>query len=151
MHMHQTTLSPFEDLTCACNALRKASRAVTRFYDEVMEGTGLSLTHFALLRNIQRLQPVPLMRLADVLVMDRTTLYRALGPLEREGWIALAGGEGRAKVARLTEAGEQAIARSAAAWQAAQERLIGRFGLDRWHGLETALADLVALSQEEPA
>lgn len=151
MHMHHDTPASFADLTCACNALRKASRAVTRFYDEVMEGSALSLTQFAVLRNIRRLQPVPLMRLAEVLVMDRTTLYRALGPLEREGWIALDEGEGRTKVARLTAAGESAISQSTAAWQAAQERLIGRFGLERWQALEGALSDLVTLSQEQPA
>lgn len=151
MHMHQIPTSPLGDHACACNALRKASRAVTRLYDELMEGAPVSLTQFAVLRNIQRNEPVPLVRLADILVMDRTTLYRALGPLEREGWIVLDDGDGRTKVARLTPAGREAIAGSTAAWQAAQERLIGRFGVERWRFLEQALGDLVSLSQEAGA
>lgn len=147
MHMHHDSLS-VENLNCVCNALRKASRAVTRFYDEVMEGTGLSLAQFAVLWNIARREPLPLMDLARILVMDRTTLYRALKPLEREGWVALEDGQGRAKVVRLTDKGHDAVANSRDAWQDAQRRLVARFGLDRWTTTEAALQDLVKVSQE---
>lgn len=147
MHMHHDSLS-VETLSCACNALRKASRAVTRFYDEVMEETGLSLAQFAVLWNIAQREPLPLMDLAHILVMDRTTLYRALKPLEREGWVLLEDGHGRAKAARLTGKGHEAVANSRDAWQDAQKRLIERFGVDRWSVTETALQDLVTISQE---
>jgi len=146
MHMHHDSLS-VENLNCVCNALRKASRAVTRFYDEVMEGTGLSLAQFAVLWNIAQREPLPLMDLARILVMDRTTLYRALKPLEREGWVALEDGHGRAKTARLTDKGREAVATSRDAWQNAQRRLVERFGLARWATTEAALQDLVKVSQ----
>lgn len=146
MHMHQDSIS-IDGLACACNALRKASRAVTRFYDEVMEDTALSLAQFAVLRNIARHEPVPLMDLAHILVMDRTTLYRTLKPLEREGWVAIDEGKGRAKQARLTTSGHKAIAAAKDAWDQAQQRLIGQFGLQRWADVEAALQDLVAISQ----
>lgn len=147
MHMHHDSLS-VESLNCACNALRKASRAVTRFYDEVMEDTGLSLAQFAVLWNIARREPLPLMDLAHILVMDRTTLYRALKPLEREGWMLLEDGLGRAKAARLTDKGHEVVRNSRDAWQNAQKRLIERFGVDRWSSTEAALQDLVKISQE---
>lgn len=150
MHMHHDSAA-LDDPACACNALRKASRAMTRFYDEVMEGTGLSLAQFAILRNIARHESLPLMKLAHLLVMDRTTLYRALKPLEREGWIALENGEGRAKIVQLTDKGHQAVSRSREAWRDAQARLVGKFGRDRWNGVEAALRDLVAISQGEMA
>ncbi|WP_260928251.1 MarR family winged helix-turn-helix transcriptional regulator [Novosphingobium sp. 9] len=137
-----------DQLNCACNALRKASRAVTRFYDEVMEDTGLSLAQYAVLRNIAWHEPLPLMDLSHILVMDRTTLYRALRPLERDGWVALEDGHGRAKTVRLTHKGHDAVANSTDAWQAAQRRLIERFGLDRWATTEAALHELVTISQE---
>jgi DNA-binding MarR family transcriptional regulator len=147
MYMHHESPS-LEELNCACNALRKASRAVTRFYDEVMDDTGLSLAQFAVLRNIARREPLPLIDLAHALVMDRTTLYRALKPLEREGWVAIEDGRGRTKAVRLTEKGHEAVANSTDAWQAAQRRLVERFGLDRWAATEAALQDLVTISQE---
>lgn len=147
MHMHHDS-SSIESLNCVCNALRKASRAVTRFYDEVMEDTGLSLAQFAVLWNIARREPLPLMDLAQILVMDRTTLYRALKPLEREGWVAIEDGRGRAKTVRLTDKGHEAVANSTDAWQTAQRRLVDKFGLDRWATTEAALRDLVTISQE---
>ncbi|GBQ20825.1 MarR family transcriptional regulator [Gluconacetobacter sacchari DSM 12717] len=147
MHMHHSSLT-IDGLTCVCNALRKASRSVTRFYDEKMENTGISLAQFAVLRNIGRREPLPLMDLAHILVMDRTTLYRALKPLAREGWIALDDGHGRAKTVRLTSKGHEAVANSTDAWHAAQRSLVERFGLDRWATTETALQDLVTISQE---
>jgi len=147
MHMHHDSFA-IDHLDCACNALRKASRAVTRFYDEVMECTGLSLAQFALLRNIARGEPLPLMNLAHSLVMDRTTLYRALKPLEREGWVALEDGKGRAKIARLTDKGRHAVENSTDAWQAAQRQLIKKFGHVRWATTVSALQDLVTISQE---
>ena len=143
MHMHHTNT---ED-TCACTALRKASRAVTRLYDEMMDGTGMSIVQFSILRNIARHDALPLMQLADLLVMDRTTLYRALKPIEQRGWISLSDGEGRAKLASLTEDGQKALNGATSAWQAAQARLLGSVGTD-WPRIETALARLVAIASE---
>lgn len=148
MHMHHNA-STVDPLACACNALRMASRAVTRFYDEIMAETGLSLAQFAVLRTIARHEALPLMALAHHLVMDRTTLYRTLKPLEREGWVTLEGGGGRAKNVRLTEKGQQALLTSRDAWQEAQARLIGAFGVERWGGVDAALRDLVTITQGE--
>lgn len=135
-------------MTCACTALRKASRAVTRLYDEMMDETGMSIVQFSILRNMARHDALPLMQLADRLVMDRTTLYRALKPIEQRGWIALSDGEGRAKLARLTKDGRQALKDATKAWQAAQARLLGRVGAQDWAGIEASLARLVAIASE---
>ena len=35
---------------CLCNALRQASRAVSRLYDEELRGIGLRTTQYSLLR-----------------------------------------------------------------------------------------------------
>ena len=148
MHMHHSA-TPLEDLACAGNALRQASRAVTRLYDEILDGTGLTLAQFAMLRNIARHEPLALMQLAHALVMDRTTLYRALKPLHRAGLVVIEDGAGRAKAVRLTDKGHQAVAEAKGAWHEAQQRLLGRFGPERWNMVQAALKDLVTLSQEE--
>lgn len=148
MHMHQEALAS-DNHPCACSALRKAARAVTRFYDEVMEDTGLSLAQFAVLRTIARNEPLPLMRLAHLLVMERTTLYRTLKPLDREGWVIIQDGQRRAKNVRLTAKGHKAVEDSAGAWRNAQARLVGRFGNERWNRVEASLQDLVAIAHEE--
>jgi|SRR5579871_1014361 len=149
MHMHHdSAVTPDQELACACTALRKASRAVTRLYDEMMDTTGMSIIQFSVLRNIARHEPLPLMQLAGLLVMDRTTLYRALKPLEKNGWVAIGEGSGRAKSARLTGAGRKALAGATGRWRAAQSRFLGRIGSREWAGIEASLARLVAVADE---
>ncbi len=135
-------------LPCACTALRKASRALTRRYDEHLAGTGITITQFALLRNIAREPDLPLSRLADQLVMERTTLYRALTPLERQGWITLATiGAGRVKNATLTEAGRHAVERAIPAWNAAQTEIVEIMGERDLQALAGQLRNLVSLTE----
>src|SRR5262249_5171925 len=63
---------------CACTTLRKAARAVTRFYDAAIERAGMTTTQFAVLRAAERAGTVTMSRVADDLVMDRTSLYRTV-------------------------------------------------------------------------
>src|SRR5579862_3144819 len=114
MHMHHNDTPR---IACACTALRRASRAVTRLYDEAMVETGMSVIQFSILRRIARLEPLPLMQLADQLEMDRTTLYRALRPICRRGWVSIVSGDGRAKAARLTGRGRRAVTEATGAWE----------------------------------
>ena len=74
--------------------------------------------------------------------MDRTTLYRALKPIEQRGWIALSDGEGRAKLASLTKDGRKALKNATKAWQAAEARLLGGVGMQDWAGSKPPWPDL---------
>ena len=145
MHMHHIVPGGAR-AACACTALRKASRAVTRLYEDAMTGTGMSIIQFSILRNLARQRSVPLMELADRLVMERTTLYRALNPLRRRGWVALGDGEGRAKTAALTRRGQRALQGATGAWEGAQASLIGSLGNEEWARIESSLARLVAVA-----
>jgi DNA-binding MarR family transcriptional regulator len=145
MYMHHRIDAPiYADAACACTALRKASRAITRMYDEAMCDTGMSIVQFSILRNLARHGQLPLMQLADLLVMERTTLYRALTPLERERWVLVAGGKGRAKTAVLTHRGQQALSAATGAWETAQRKLLSAVGIKDWSALEGSLARLVS-------
>jgi DNA-binding MarR family transcriptional regulator len=135
-----------ERAACACTALRKASRAVTRLYEDAMNGTGISIIQFSILRNLARQESVPLMQLADRLVMERTTVYRALNPLRRRGWVTLGDADGRAKTATLTRRGRRALQEATGAWEAAQSSLVGRIGIEEWARIEASLAKLVAVA-----
>lgn len=140
MHMHH-------DLPCACTALRKTSRALTRLYDAALAPFGMTIQQFSVLRNIARADSIALSRLADVLVMDRTSLYRALTPLERSGWVVTHAGTGRTRIVQLTGEGHAALKAATPAWAAAQTRLIGEFGDQKWQDVSTGLHDLADLAQ----
>src|ERR1044072_3398166 len=90
MHMHRNSRAG--PCACACTTLRKPAPAVARVYDDALAEAGMTTAQFAILRHIAREQPVPLSRLADSLVMDRTSLYRALAPSAGKGWGEIAHG-----------------------------------------------------------
>jgi DNA-binding MarR family transcriptional regulator len=131
-------------LPCVCTTLRKASRAATRLYDERLADSGMTITQFAVLRNLAREGDLPLSRLADLLVMERTSLYRTLAPIEAHGWVTItADDRGRTKRATITSAGHDALNRATSAWEETQKDIVGAIGIPAWQALEQQLARLV--------
>src|SRR5215813_6699070 len=109
------SLTPGE---CNCFAVRSAARHVTQFYDQVLAPTGLRTTQFSILAKLRRMGPLTINRLADEMVMDRTTLGRNILPLERDGLITTepAPGDRRAKELHLTKAGEKRLQAAVSKW-----------------------------------
>jgi DNA-binding MarR family transcriptional regulator len=148
--MTATTLLSPSDLPCACTTLRKASRAVARLYEGHLAEAGLSATQFAILRALERRGTSNLRPLADELVMERTSLYRAIAPLERSGLVVTEAdtGDARARRATLTAAGHERIAVALPHWEAAQRTFIEGFGTGDYGGFIEELRH--AIAQVEP-
>lgn len=128
--------------------VRKAARAVTQLYDEVLQPSGLRATQFNLLVAIALAGEAPVTRLADALVMDRTTLTRNLKPLESQGLITIeAGTDRRSHLVRLTGRGLQALATALPYWQQAQGQMVTRLGQEKWHTLMAELKTTVTLAR----
>lgn len=127
---------------CACFNLHKATRAITQLYNEVLRPTGLRISQFALLVATRRLEPITVRRLAQAVVMDRTTVTRDLKPLEKQGLIRIEVGEDRReRQVTLTTRGHQALAGAFPLWEQAQARVAQGLGQER---LQRLLADLSA-------
>ncbi len=110
---------------CLCIQLRKASRAVTQRYDEALARTGIRSTQFSLLVALAHAPEVPLSRLAEALVMDRTTLTRNLAPLVRDGLVEeRAAADGRVRLFALTGKGRKSFERALPAWKVAQSHMV---------------------------
>ena len=134
---------------CLCNALRQASRAVSRLYDEELRGVGLRTTQYSLLRHLSRSGEVRQRDLGRLTSLDETTLTRNLRPLIKSGWVAVdTGADRREKLVRLTAAGAAKLDETLPAWERAQERLRARLPAGAWSKLLTALPDLVRLAAE---
>ena len=86
MNKIETTLKPEE---CNCLAVRQAARAVTQLYDRHLAAVGLTATQFWLLAKLVHGGPASINEVARLMMSDRTTVGRTLGPLEREGLIEL--------------------------------------------------------------
>ena len=131
--------------TCAAGTLRRATRSVARLYDSRLARAGLTSTQFSILRALERHeQPVALSRLAHELVFERTSLYRALEPLRREGLITIdAGSGGRSKETALTRRGHIRIGKALPHWQEAQDAFLAQFGRSAWSTLAGNLVEIV--------
>jgi DNA-binding MarR family transcriptional regulator len=131
-------------MPCACTLLRKASRAVARRYEAELANAGLSATQFSILRALERHGRSNLSRLAETLVLERTSLYRALRPLAENRLVDIGqGADRRSKDVVLTPAGARKIGQALPHWQRAQRQLIGELGGARWSELARELDDLL--------
>ena len=132
-----------------CNnlALRQASRHVSQLYDRYMAEAGLRGTQFSILAKLSRLGPMPIGRLAEAMVMERTALSRAIGPLERDGLVTV--GEGPNKRTRrvaLTAAGETKLKAAQVQWRRAQKAFETAFGSANAEALRATLRRVIDLA-----
>jgi DNA-binding MarR family transcriptional regulator len=127
---------------CACFDLRKATRAVSRMYDEFLRDAGLNITQFSLLRVIRTEKELSISKLGRYMAMDRTSITRALAPLERDGLIdSRRGADKRIRVVSVTSKGRKLIGNAEPEWHQAQEALMEIVGEDRWRAMSTLLRD----------
>jgi len=132
---------------CVCTTLRKASRALSRVYDKALEPSGLTTVQFSILRALERQDELRLTELAAAMVMDRTSLYRTLSPMERQGWLAIRScGRGKAKLAALAPEGRARLADAAPLWAAAQQNVLASVGEQPWRLLRGTLDALTIRS-----
>jgi len=133
---------------CACGSLRKAARAVTQLYDEVLRPTGLRITQFSILGATMAMEPITVTRLAEATVTDRTTLTRNLKLLEKQGLIRVApGNDRREREVALTSRGRQALVRTLPLWEKAQAHVVKGLGEERWKDLREELSAVVSLTR----
>ncbi|WP_437880614.1 MarR family winged helix-turn-helix transcriptional regulator [Pseudomonas sp. LRF_L74] len=129
--------------SCICTRLRRATREVTRIYDDALRDVGLNVAQFALLKHLQRLNQPSISDLAEAMGLDRSTMGRNLKLLEAEGLIQLLGGEDqRMRVVRLSEQGEQRLLNAHEPWKEAQRQIGQRLGKDRQGVLMNLLDEL---------
>jgi DNA-binding MarR family transcriptional regulator len=133
-----------------CFNLRQAARAVTQVYDEVLRPTGLRATQHSLLRVIEAVETVSVSNLADMAVMDRTTLARNLELLKQEGLVRIQPGEdARVREVTLTDGARKRLAAALPYWAKAQAQVTGKLGRTRSERLLSDLSAAVAAAQPE--
>lgn len=132
---------------CLCSALRQASRAVSRLYDEELRGVGLRTTQYSLLRVLARSGQVRQGDLSGLTSLDETTLTRNLRPLVDAGWIAVRSGDDRReKLVTITKAGTAKLAEARPAWVRAQTRMQALLPEGAWQGLLAILPEIARLT-----
>jgi DNA-binding MarR family transcriptional regulator len=131
---------------CACGRLRRATRALTQLYDDLMAPSGLRVTQFSLLRTLERTGPQRITALAAATLLDRTALTRTLDPMVERGLVVIvAGRDARTREAALTRAGAAAIRAAEPHWKRAQAAVARRLGPAKLEALIATLAEVESL------
>jgi DNA-binding MarR family transcriptional regulator len=142
-----------EDLLsrCACFDLRKATRAVSRLYDDCLRPLDLNITQYSLLRVIEGSPQISVSTLGRYMVMERTSITRALAPLERDGLIrSRAGSDKRTRIISLTKRGTKLIANAKPHWDEAQKTFLDMVGDQRWTVMRGLLRDTTRAVRHKP-
>ena len=133
---------------CVCFNIRKAARAISQLYDDVLRPSGLRVTQFSILAVTRRLGPVTVTRLAEETVTDRTTLTRNLKVLGQQKLIRInPGHDRREREVTLTDRGRAALAQAYPFWKKIQAQVTQRLGPDRYRRLLSDLRATLALAR----
>ena len=134
-------------LPCACANLRRAARAVTRFYNGELQPHGIEVTQHTLLMTLNQTGEISQGKLGSLLALDSTSLTRMLKPLMKRGWIkARAGDDRRHRFLRITASGREKLEQSRPRWEDAQRRLQQRLGEPAWAQMAELLAEVTRAS-----
>jgi DNA-binding MarR family transcriptional regulator len=127
--------------SCFAFSLKRASRLVTRIYDDALRPAGLTNGQFSLMAVLVAIGDGSICEIADRLGLDRTTLNAKLKPLERSGLIRseLDTQDARIRRLSLTERGRQRLAEAEPLWRAAQAKVIARLDHDSAQQLRSSL------------
>ncbi len=129
---------------CGSFNLRKAARAVTQLYDDILQPTGLRSTQVVLLVALAVDSELSLARLARELVLSPSTLSRNIQPLERDGLIETYATGNRGRYVRLTPRGKEVLSAAVPYWRKAQESFTRRVGVKSWEDMTEQLNRTIA-------
>lgn len=133
---------------CICFNLRKATRIVTRAYENAVKPLGLKATQFSILAALHGRPPVAMAKLAEAMGLERTSLTRNLRPLEEHGWVRIdsPAEDRRARRIAITAEGRAVVERAVPLWRRAQAETVAalqaEFGADAWPDLKRRLQAL---------
>jgi DNA-binding MarR family transcriptional regulator len=118
---------------CVCSNLRRASRAVTNYYDSLLgEVSELRISQVIVLVVLYLAGPQTINELAEKMALDRTTVGRNLRPLAQQGLLSLtSGSDQRTRVVTLTAKGEETLLCVLPQWEQAQAHMISGMGQEQ--------------------
>lgn len=133
---------------CHCITMRRATNAITEFYDKALEKVGITTSQYSLLVNLGRLTEASTSDLAEYVNLERSTLVRNLKPLIEKGYIVdLAKDGARNHRYTLSEEGHKLLQKGMPIWEQAQAEIkayLGEENIDLFMSLLHKLQELNA-------
>ena len=121
---------------------------LARLYDEALRDLGIEMSQMPVLAAfaIRGERGFQVTEVARALVMDRTSVTRAIRPLERRGLLRVARSpdDARSKIVLITRAGERTVRAAYPRWQRTTQRIRKAYGTRRTDRLAQELDALIA-------
>jgi DNA-binding MarR family transcriptional regulator len=127
---------------CNCNAVRKASRQITRLYDAHLEPVGLRITQYLIIAALTEVENATVIALAGRFDIERTAMGKMVGFLERDGFVSMTPSptDGRYRVIKLTQEGYFLHEKASPLWLAAQREFANLNGSANVASLRSGLS-----------
>ncbi|MEL6258281.1 MAG: MarR family transcriptional regulator [Pseudomonadota bacterium] len=134
---------------CVAFNLRRASRIVTRRYEEALRSLDMKAFQFTTLAALSTANTLPQRTIAKLFGMDPSTANRNIRAMTKKGWVEYTDdpNDGRKKHVSLTRAGREAFQKAVPFWEAAQRE---SRALMRDYSWKDELSWLFAISGEDP-
>lgn len=127
--MDANTPSP---LACNLFATKQAARFITQLYERHLAVVNVTSSQVTILAVMHERPDITMTELSDIVVMDRTSLVRAIKPLSRDGLIVQKSEAGSRKISfSLSKAGHKKYTDTLPYWRAAQQEYEELVGKDR--------------------
>ncbi len=132
---------------CLGHSIRKADRVISQIYNEYLAPVGIRNTQFSILRVLALLgDGNTAVQIREALVMDQTTVSRALKPLIRDGYIEVReGANKREKALSLSASGKTLYQQALIPWEQAQKMVRKKLGKQHTDNLIEFSRQVVAL------
>lgn len=136
---------------CACGNVRRTNRALTQFYDDYLKASGLGTNQFSILLNVHLNAGITVGGLAELLLMDQTTVTRNLAVLKKNGYIEVGkeGGDARKRTLYISRAGLDKLEQAMPLWEKAQEHIVNKLGQDRFRDFLKLLSEVSLITKYE--
>ena len=135
---------------CHCITIRRATNAMTDYYDAALRELNLTTSQYSLLKNLYRLETASTSELAEHVNLDRSTLVRNLKPLlERELIVDLAKENARNHKFMVSEKGLALLEEANPRWEKAQEEIKAYLGKENAEMFMEMLYKLQELTADE--
>lgn len=129
-----------DNTVCHCLKMRRSAENVIHFYDTILAPSGVTVRQYSLLNVIAEHRGCNVRALAEITLLDRSTLARSLKPLIQSDYITDNKAAGtRDSVLELTEKGVSVCREAAALWEQAQRKFEEKLSEEQLAALEGAL------------
>ena len=149
-NQYQANVNPKSGRACLNANLRKATRVIASFYADVMHDSALQGTQYTMLSAVSGFGKASINQLSGFLIMDQTTVTRAVKLLEQAGFVSVQKGKDRRqRIVELTKAGQEALETSYPMWLEAQTKVWEHLGDDKAKTLLELSEQIVDLYEKQ--